>query len=251
MSKRSGKRSLREHLPFVPRIEQHFRWRGENVSRVEGLTDSVFAFAVTLLVVSLEAPTTYEGLIDVLRGLPALVICFAILMLFWNAHFRFHRRYGFEDVFSRLMTMCLIVLVLFFVYPLKFLFTMLTVGLFGLELHNAPTLQTREQAVQLYVIYGIGFAGVYLVYTAMYWHALRKREQLQLTKVELLVTRASLVENLIYVAVCALSIVLAVTTSSAWLPGVVYFLLAPAQGLAGWWYGRQADTLAPQSATAG
>ena len=34
--------------------DQAFRWRGGEVSRLEGLSDAVFAFAVTLLVVSLE-----------------------------------------------------------------------------------------------------------------------------------------------------------------------------------------------------
>jgi hypothetical protein len=29
-----------------------FRWRGHEISRVEGLSDAVFGFAVTLLVVS-------------------------------------------------------------------------------------------------------------------------------------------------------------------------------------------------------
>jgi hypothetical protein len=31
-----------------------FRWRGHEITRIEGLSDAVFAFAVTLLVVSLE-----------------------------------------------------------------------------------------------------------------------------------------------------------------------------------------------------
>jgi len=33
-----------------------FRWRSHEISRIEGLSDAVFAFAVTLLVVSLEVP---------------------------------------------------------------------------------------------------------------------------------------------------------------------------------------------------
>ena len=87
----------------------------------------MFAFAVTLLVVALEVPHTFEGLMDVVRGFPAFVICFTLLMTFWNAHYRYHRRYGLEGAFSRVMTMAIIVLVLFFVYPLKFLFTLVTV----------------------------------------------------------------------------------------------------------------------------
>ena len=161
MNKRASSQGLRERLPLAPRREQHFRWRGNEVSRVEGFTDAVFAFAVTLLVVALEVPHTFEGLLDVLRGFPAFVICFVLLMMFWNAHFRYHRRYGFEDIFSRIMTMAILVLVLFFVYPLKFLFTLLTVQIFGFELTNAPHLEGREQVRLLYVIYGLGFAGVW------------------------------------------------------------------------------------------
>jgi uncharacterized membrane protein len=235
----SRRRTLREHLPLAPRREQHFRWRGTEVSRVEGLTDGVFGFAVTLLVVALEVPRTFDGLMDVLRGFPAFVICFALLMLFWNAHFRYHRRYGLEDVFTRVTTMAILVLVLFFVYPLKYLFTLVTVSLFGLDMRSAPTLEGVNEVWVLYLVYGLGFAGVWGLYALLYFHALRKREELALDADELLQTRASLAENLIYVGVCGLSIVLAYVTESSWLPGVVYFALGPLQALTGWWFARR------------
>src|SRR3569832_1390554 len=145
MSQADTSVGFRGRLPHSPQLERYFRWRGTHVSRVEGFTDAVFAFAVTLLVVSLEVPHTYEGLLNVARGLPAFVICFAILMTFWNAHFRYQRRYGLEDVFTRVMTMAILVLVLFFVYPLKFLFTMLT-NYWGLGIRDAPELNSEAQA---------------------------------------------------------------------------------------------------------
>jgi hypothetical protein len=40
-----------------------FRWRGGEISRIEGFSDAVFAFAVTLLVVSLEVPETFSELL--------------------------------------------------------------------------------------------------------------------------------------------------------------------------------------------
>jgi uncharacterized membrane protein len=234
---------LRDRLPLAPRREAQFRWRGNEVSRVEGFTDAVFAFAVTLLVVALEVPHTFEGLLDVVRAFPAFVICFTLLMLFWNAHYTYHRRYGLDDAFSRVFTMAILVLVLFFVYPLKFLFTMLTVVTLHLDLTDAPQVD-GEQWRLLYVIYGLGFAGVWGLYAALYGHAWRKRAELGLDTAESLYTRNSLVGMSIYVGVCLLSIVLAVTVSSSWLPGMVYFLLGPLQAINGAWHGRRIRALA-------
>jgi uncharacterized membrane protein len=234
---------LRDHLPLAPVRETDFRWRGAGVTRMEGFTDTVFGFAVTLLVVALEVPRSYDGLIDVLRGFPAFVICFVLLMLFWNEHYRFHRRYGFMDAFSRIATMAILVLVLFVVYPLKFLFTLLTASLFGFDIAGSPHLEGLDQVRYLYVIYGVGFAGTWSLFAALYVHAWRKRDVLGLDAAERLHTRASLGETTIYVAICLISIVLALTTSNPWLPGVVYFLLGPFQAANGWWHGRRIEAL--------
>jgi uncharacterized membrane protein len=234
---------LRARLPLAPKHEDNFRWRGNEVSRVEGLTDAVFAFAVTLLVVSLEVPDTFEGLLDVVRALPAFIICFTLLMTFWTAHFRYHRRYGLQDWFTRVMTMAILVVVLFFVYPLKFLFTMLTVNVFQLQLHDAPKIESAAQGDMLYLIYGLGFAGVWTLYAALYWNALRKREALELDAKEVLLTKLDLAGNFIYVGVCLLSILLAFTLTDTAIPGLIYFSLGPLHALNGWWFGRQVRAL--------
>ena len=74
--------------------------------------------------------------------------------------------------------------------------------------------------------------------------ALAVMRRLQLDEVEVVLTRSSLAAYLIYVAVCLLSIALAMLTTNSWLPGVIYMVLGPLQGLSGWWYGRKVTALA-------
>jgi hypothetical protein len=76
--------------------EKHFHWRGGEITRLEAFTDAVFAFAVTLLVVSLEVPKTYAELISAMKGFVAFAICFAVLAQIWHRHYLFSRRYGLQ-----------------------------------------------------------------------------------------------------------------------------------------------------------
>jgi hypothetical protein len=77
----------------------------------------------------------------------------------------------------------------------------------------------------------------------LYGYALAKRKELELNGAETILTRMALGENLIYVGMCALSITLALLTTSSWLPGVIYMLLAPLQATNGWWFGRKVQAL--------
>jgi uncharacterized membrane protein len=237
-----SRRRFREHLPMTPQPEPHFRWRSREVLRLEGFADAVFAFAVTLLIVALEVPHTFDGLVDALRGFPSFVVCFTMLMIFWNAHYRYFRRYGLEDRLTRFLTVCVLLLVLFSVYPLKFLFG----ALLSFGSSHAPHIETWPQLKFVYTVYGLGFIGIWSIYLLLYAHAYRLRHALRLTEGEVLQTREQIWSFAINIAVCALSIGLARADVSAGLPGYIYLLLGPTLWLNGQWHGNKVRALAAQ-----
>jgi len=218
------------------RPETYFRWRGKEVSRLENLADAVFGFSVALLMVTQQVPTTYSELQGVIRSFPAFVACFALLMVFWNVHYRFFRRYGLEDFLTRLVNYALLLLVLFSVYPLKFLFNTWLGG-------GGGGFRTLDDLMVVYRLYGGGLAGIWLLFGLLYWHAWRKRFELNLTPVECVYTRLDLGAVAVNVGTCALSIFLSFLPVPFWLPGVVYGSLGLTMWLNGAWHGREINRL--------
>ena len=212
---------LQHKIPF----EKNFRWRGGEVSRIEALTDAVFALSVTLLVVSTQVPGSYAELISTMKLFPAFALSFVLLLLAWYFHFIHFRRYGLEDSTTITLNLALLFVVLFYVYPLKFMFGFLSEWVaqgmrpallsFGL---NSFTVG------RMLAIYGIGFALMYTLLGLMALHALRLSSELELNEVEVVMTRGLIGTHAIQAGVGVLSAVLAVT-----LPD-------PLQGTAGFAY---------------
>jgi hypothetical protein len=57
--------------------DSDFRGRGKDISRVEGSSDAVFGFAITLLVISLEVQKSADGVLHAMRGLFPFAVTFA------------------------------------------------------------------------------------------------------------------------------------------------------------------------------
>jgi hypothetical protein len=181
-----ARRYLRGH-------EEGFEWRGREVSRLEGLSDAVFGFAITLLVVSLEVPQSVAELLHAMRGFVGFALSFALLFRLWGYQYRFFRRYGLEDPTTIRLNGVLLFVVLFFVYPLKFMTQTLTDFFFsGGAATLRPGVLTRALAgggYDLLLMFYGGFGTVFLVLGLMYLHAYRMRDQIGLNALEALDTR--------------------------------------------------------------
>jgi hypothetical protein len=187
--------------------------RGEQVNRVEALSDVVFGFALTLLGVSLGVPKTFDQLLETMREFPAFAICFAILISLWRDHYRFFRRYGLEDSRTVFLNSVLLFIVILYVYPLKFLFSLLVTlwTTTGDPMTRMPDgkqvlMITFNQAEWITFIYALGFAAIYAVLALMYANAHRLREALQLNALEAFDTRERVIGNLL---LCGLGLIAA------------------------------------------
>lgn len=226
--------------PSATQDRHGFRYRGTEVSRLEAFSDVVFGFALTLLVVSLEVPRTFDELRHTMRDFPAFAICFALLVLVWHSHSAYFRRYGLQDGRTIVLNSLLLFTILFYVYPLKFLFTFIVrvfTGGGATTVANGrmvPVL-TDTQVPKLMITYGVGFAAVFAVFALMYAHALGQRRELELNALEEFETREGIKENVVMVIIAFLSIALALVLPLKWVgaSGWIYAVIGPVQATLG------------------
>lgn len=225
----------------LERRDHGFRWRGESVSRIEGLSDAVFGFAITLLVVSLNAPRTFTELTATMSGFGSFAICFALLLTIWHAQYIYFRRYALDDGTSFMLNAALLFVVAFYVYPLRFLFSVFVNGITGhrdLDAAGAPIrMMTGPDWRPLMMIYSAGFMALYTIFSLLYLHAYRQRTILALNDLECYETRGVVQENALMLGIGTIAF------GFAWLgipqlSGISYALIAPLQTLLGWRHGR-------------
>lgn len=133
--------------------------RETQTTRLETFVDAAFAFALTMLVISVDViPGTFEELAEALKGIPAFAASFAIVVMFWHGHYRWSRRFGLEDGSSVVLSLLLVFLVLVFLYPLRLMMSGALNAMTGGWLPSELKITRVEHVRTFFVLYGLAFA---------------------------------------------------------------------------------------------
>jgi uncharacterized membrane protein len=138
-------------------------------SRLEALSDGVFAFAATLMVVEVGSTTELISFADEIPNFIAFGASFFIMMALWKLHYNFFRRTKYVDNWIITFNMILLFTVLFYIFPVKSLLD---------SLLNKATM-TIDQFSQLFQIYSIGFSFMFLSFVLMYYRAFKKDKKIK------------------------------------------------------------------------
>jgi hypothetical protein len=153
----------------------------------------------------------------------------------WFEHYKFFRRYGTSDSYTMRLSAVLLFIVLFYVYPLKFLFVLVVDQLLGYDTTVGSSASAIVEEIEpgqlpiLMVIFGAGFVAVQLVFALLYLRAHVLRDVLGLDAYERSKTREEIQGFLLATGGGLISMALAVLggeTVVSWA-GYVYLLLFP------------------------
>lgn len=222
--------------------ETGFRFRGVESSRLEYLTDAVFAFAITLLVIASEVPATYVELQASMYGFIGFIACVLLLFGLWSNHSQFFLRYGMQDNRTKTLNFLFLFVLLFYIYPLKYLFSylgaLLLMNFFGADGFNSEAFvlaYEKAKLSQLTIIqwkdlmlrFGIGLLLIYSIFALMHINALSKKGELELNEKEIVETKFHLFNYLYLCLVCLISMSLVLITGGrgSGISGMVYFMI--------------------------
>ena len=212
------------------------------VSRLEGFSDAVFGFALTLLVVSLETPRNSGELYHQMLGFIPFALMFAMVCWIWYEHNVFFRRYGLQDPWTVFLNCVLLFVVLFYVYPLKFL----TLHLAG-QFRGDPATNMKDVDGRLVMLlYSAGVVLIFGVFVALHRHAWKKRAALGLDAADLMTLRYSTRGHAISTSLGLVSIAI-VLANRRWsgIAGMIYGLMGPLHAWNGYQAGKAHARLHP------
>lgn len=186
--------------------------RGENMTRIETFVDAAFAFAFTMLVISIdEIPETVSDLLVLSQDIPAFVISATIIGSIWVAHSIWSRTFGLEDRITLYLSLGLVVLVLIFVYPIKLMVQLSVSHVSQGYLQTQSPTTNLSDAVNLFIYFAFGLIALSFIIIALYQNSLRHRVELALNDYEIAFCKLASVTWLVVAATALISCLGALT----------------------------------------
>lgn len=184
-------------------------------NRLEALSDGVFAFAATLMVVNIGSNTNITSFKEELPNFISFGVSFFVMMGIWKVHYNFFRRTDYIDNWIIALNMILLFTVLFYIFPVR---SLLSTGIGGQRIGI-------DEFSNIFQLYSIGFA---LIFTSLYFMYLRafKKDKENENNLKLLFYSRHF---LIFIIVGIVSFLLAKFQVGLMygVPGFVYAFLGP------------------------
>lgn len=204
-----------------------FRLRGESMTRIEVFSDAAFAFAVTMLVISLSSiPKNYEELVFAVKGIPSFAASFTVMMFIWLGHRRWSERFGLDDGISTLLSLALVFIVLVYVYPLKLIMDLLFYSLSQSWFPSRFQVSSTGEVAGLVAFYSMGFSLVAVMLWGLYRRAASKTKDLSLDQLERLLVKKEqqiwLVQSVVGLIVAIIALIF--MSSLGYLAGILFGL---------------------------
>ncbi|MDM7859290.1 TMEM175 family protein [Alteromonas sp. ASW11-36] len=195
------------------------RLRGEAMTRIETFVAASFAFAITMLVISLdEIPNNIDDFVIAVKNIPSFVASCALIFWVWHSHATWSRQYGLEDNRTIVLSGLLVCIVLVYIYPLRLmmqgLFMSISGGYFPFELQIREYWELRF----VFAFYAIGFILLSVNFMGLFQHALDCADEIELTDRERFETKTYQLHWGVNAAVCSLALIFALALPERLMP---------------------------------
>ncbi len=195
--------------------------------RLDAFVDAAFAFAVSLLIIAGGQPLeSFADLTRALMRIPAFLGGFALIVMFWLAHRTWSSLGPQRDGRATLLSLAIVFAVLVFVFPLRLLIETAAHFISGGRLPGAGLLTSFDQLGWTYLIYGLGFSILSVLFALLFRQAqatidpddsARRQAAKEWARTWALAALTGVLSGLV-----ARSPALA---AAPWLPGVTYWLI--------------------------
>lgn len=184
-------------------------------NRLESVSDAVFAFAATLMVVNISANSNLTSFTNELPNFISFAVSFFVMMAIWKVHYNFFRRTDYIDNWIIALNMILLFTVLFYIFPIR---SLLNTGM-GRKLISLDLLSN------IFQMYSIGFTLIFVSFHLLYLRAFKK-DRAHGKNLKLLFYARHF---FIFIIVGILSFILAKFQLGLkyGIPGFIYMLLGP------------------------